>query len=232
MMLLVMLIKSISENFQCRQTSCRKYPSLNSILYLLWQSGDVEVNPGPAKSTIYRKWLYDICSIVRKEIAGIPAECNMSNIWKKKPDNWPRGELYSDPRNTKGMTVNKVENFLLILINCCDTNNLSREIKSEIDTWNSDRSKDNGQLLHLCRMRECLKSVEQVNRSLKVLQGNFLAGEVLRVEADTCIIISFYCQPTSYQQLITHTIYKSEATRKIASFLWKILHGKDPEKKI
>ncbi|XP_076070155.1 uncharacterized protein LOC143041901 [Mytilus galloprovincialis] len=231
MLLLIILIKNIDENIKCRQTSCRKYPCLNSILHLLWQSGDVEVNPGPANSTTYRKWLYEICSIVRKAIAGVTAECKMSNIWKKKPENWPQGELYFDPRNSKGLSVNKVEDFLLILIRCCDTNNLSQEIKSEIDTWNSHRSKENGELLHLYRMRKCLNLIEQVNRSLKVLQNYLLPDKNLTVEVNPCIRISLSCQPAIHQQLITHTIYRSEATRKIASFLWKILHGKDPEKK-
>lgn len=232
MLLLIILIKNIGKNIKCRQTSCRKYPCLNSILYLLWQSGDIEVNPGPANSTTYRDWLYQVCSIVRKAIAGVTAECKMSNIWKKKPENWPHGELYFDPRNSKGLTVNKVEDFLQILINCCDNDSkLSHEITSELDTWNKHKSKDNDQLLHLYRTRKCLKSTEQVDRSLKVLQSNVLPDEILTVEVNPCIRISLSCQPAIHQQFSTRTIYRSEATRRIASFLGRILHGKDPEKK-
>ncbi|VDI60465.1 Hypothetical predicted protein [Mytilus galloprovincialis] len=232
MVLLFIILKNISGNIKCRQTSCRKYPCLNSILYLLWQSGDIEVNPGPANSTTYRNWLYEICSIVRKAIAGVPAECKMCNIWKKIPENWPHGELYFDPRNSKGLTVNKVEDFLQILIRCCDgSSKLSHEITSEIDTWNKNRSKDNEQLLYLYRTRECLKSTEQVDRSLKVLQRHLLPGENLAVEVNSCIRISLCCQPAIHQKLNTHTIYRAEATRKIASYLCIILHGKDPEGK-
>ncbi|CAG2254467.1 unnamed protein product [Mytilus edulis] len=89
----------------------------------------------------------------------------MQEIWKMEPNNWPPGNYISDPRNTKGLTVKKVENFLQILIKCYDDTSkspaLSHEITSEIDTWNYHRSKDNDRLLHLYRTRKCLKTTEQ-----------------------------------------------------------------------
>ncbi|VDH93557.1 Hypothetical predicted protein [Mytilus galloprovincialis] len=229
MVVLFNILKNISGNIKSRQTSCRKYPCLNSILYLLWQSGDVEVNPGPANSTTYRKWLYEICSIVRKAISGDSPK----KIWKKQPENWPPGEPYFNPQ--KSPIGNKVEDFLQILIQCCgDTSKLSHEIISEIDTWNSNRSRNNDKLLHMYRTRNCLKSIEQIDRSLKVLQSHLLPDNTLSVDVKPGIHgiqISVYFPTALNQQFITHRIYRSDATRKMASDLGKILHGKDPEGK-
>lgn len=224
MLFLIILLKNTCENIKCKQSSCRKYPCLNSILYLLWQSGDVEVNPGPpAKSTTYRNWLYDVCSIVRKAIAGVSTDCKMNKIWQQKPKNWPPKESYFNPR-VKG--VNEVEDLLKNLLHCLDDKSkLPPDIESEI------KSKDIDKLLHLYRTRKCCMSIEQVNRSLKVLQSHLSAYDSLIIEGNTCIRISLSFQPARDQQVITHKIYRSVATRKMSSFLCRILHGKDPEVK-
>lgn len=221
-------MKNISENMKCKETRCRKYPCLNSILYLLWQSGDVEANPGPAKSITYRNWLYDVCSVVSKVIVGASAECKKKKIWQQPPVNWSAEEPYFDPRNSN-RSVNEVETLLQNLIQCCyDNSKLPHEISSEIDTWNSQKSKENYQLLNMYTSRVCCRSAE---KNVTVLRSHLLVDEVFKFEIDTGIQVIVSGQPAKDQQFTTQNIYRAEATRKIASFLCRILKGKDPAEK-
>ncbi|VDI13582.1 Hypothetical predicted protein [Mytilus galloprovincialis] len=229
MILLFLLTENINEIMKSIKARCRKYPCFNSILYLLWQSGDIEANPGPpANSITYRNWLYDVCSVVRKATVGVSPYCKMKNIWKQQPDNWPLGELYFDPRNSN-YNVHNVEAFLQVLLHCCEqTSQLPHDIKSEIDTWKSHKSKDNNQLLNLYIRRVCYRSTAQ---SMTILQSHISVDEVLEFKLDNSIIVRVSRQPATDQYVIAPKLFRADATRKIASFLCRILYGKDPEQK-
>lgn len=229
MILLLFLLDNVNENIKFTQKRCRKYPSLNSILYLLWQSGDVEANPGPpANSITYRNWLYDVCSVVRKATVGVSPYCKMKNIWKQQPDNWPLAELYFDPRNSN-YNVHNVEAFLQVLLHCCEqTSQLPHDIKSEIDTWKSYKSKNNNQLLNLYTRRVCYRSTAQ---SVTILQSHMSVDEVWEFKPDTSIVAKLSRKPPTYQNLIAPKLFRADTNRKMASFLCRIFNGKDPEQK-
>ncbi|XP_071127855.1 uncharacterized protein [Mytilus edulis] len=229
MTILFFITENIKKIIKCRQTLSMKYHCLNSILYLLWKSGDIEANPGPpANSIIYRNWLYDVCSVVRKATIGVSPYCKMKNIWQQQPDNWPPGEMYFDPRNSNS-NVQNVEAFLQTLQQCCDHScKLDHDIQSEIETWKSHKSKDNSQLLKLYTTRICCRSIEQ---SMKIIQSHLSDEEVLQLEEHTGINIIISCQPATSQQCITPKLFRADTTRKMASFLCRIFYGKDPEQK-
>lgn len=168
-----------------------------------------------------------MCSTVRKAIARKFDNCKAQNIWKHRPANWPHQEVYSDPRNSN-RSVYEVEHFLSLLLRCCgNTVRLSRDINSEIDVWHSLKSKDNAKLLNLYTFRVCRRSIEQ---SVNLLQSHVSTG-VLEFKVDIGLQVILSCQPTTGHQLITKPIYRAEATRKIASFLCRIIHGKNPDEK-
>ncbi|VDI47771.1 Hypothetical predicted protein [Mytilus galloprovincialis] len=229
MILLFLLTENINEIIKSIKARCRKYPCFNSILYLLWQSGDVEANPGPpANSITYRNWLYDVCSVVRKATVGVSPYCKMKNIWLQQPDNWPPGELYFDPRNSNS-SIHKVEAFLQILLHCFDhTRQLPHDIKSEIDAWKSLKSKDNSQLLNLYTRRVCYRSTAQ---SVTILQSHMSVDEVWEFKPDTNIIVKVSRKPATDQNVIAPKLFRADTTRKIGSYLCRIFHGKDPEQK-
>ncbi|XP_052073272.1 uncharacterized protein LOC127711317 [Mytilus californianus] len=110
--LLMLTIFLITSGGHHKSAELKKYLSLkyeyrDSILFLLWCSGDVEINPGPTHFTLRklddsekeRNWIYDMCSILVTLIKYKSFDNKNGGMWKEKPLHWPTDCLFYNPRN-------------------------------------------------------------------------------------------------------------------------------------
>lgn len=167
-MLILLIISSSSKH---KSSKLKKYLSLkyaykDAILYLLWCSGDVEINPGPtlkrlekkADSVKKRNWIHEMCTKTLKILKNIALDSKSDGMWKEKPDNWQelhRGKLFYDPRNkpkSEQLSIEDDKELMNCLLKCCDGKNipLPSNFQTEIIAWEEDDLK---LLLELCVTR-------------------------------------------------------------------------------
>ncbi|CAG2217749.1 unnamed protein product [Mytilus edulis] len=107
LLVLLLLLTSITSDGHHKSAKLKKYLSLkyeydDLALYLLWCSGDVEINPGPTFSkirSIYasekeRKWICEVCSVLVKLLKELPETSKPKALWKEKPTDWPTDEPF------------------------------------------------------------------------------------------------------------------------------------------
>ncbi|CAG2206163.1 unnamed protein product [Mytilus edulis] len=118
--LLMLTLLLIASGGHHKSAKLKKYLSLkyeyrDSILYLLWCSGDVEINPGPTFRTLRkipdsvkeRNWIYEMCSILLRLLKYRSIDLKNGGLWKEKPLHWPPEWPFYDPRNKpKGQGYN------------------------------------------------------------------------------------------------------------------------------
>lgn len=136
LLVFLQLITSITSDGHHKSDKLKKYLSLkyaydDLALYLLWCSGDVEINPGPTFSKIRpmhasekeRRWTYEVCSVLVKLLKELPATSKPKSLWKEKPTCWPQNEPYFDPCNKSKVLNDDLlsdERLFKCLMRCCD----------------------------------------------------------------------------------------------------------------
>lgn len=136
LLVLLLLLTSITSDGRHKSAKLKKYLSLkyeydDLALYLLWCSGDVEINPGPTflkirplyASEKERKWICEVCSVLVKLLKELPVTSKPKSLWKEKPTCWPQNEPYFDPCNKSKVqndNLLSVERLLKCLIKYCD----------------------------------------------------------------------------------------------------------------
>ncbi|XP_071175971.1 uncharacterized protein [Mytilus edulis] len=182
--LLMLILLMISSGSQHKSAKLKKYLSLkyayeDAILYLLWCSGDVEINPGPTRTELeekaiavkMRNWTLDMCTITLKLLKNKAWDSKFNGLWIEKPDNWQ--ELNADkpfynPRKkqkSKQLSVETDKELLKYLLKCCDGKSITlpSNFQREIDAWNSNKVK---LLLELCVTR---KEINSIKKSIELL---------------------------------------------------------------
>ncbi|XP_071131160.1 uncharacterized protein [Mytilus edulis] len=136
LLVLLLLHTSITSDDHHKSAKLKKYLSLkyaydDLALYLLWCSGDVEINPGPTFSKIRpmhasekeRKWISEVCSVLVKLLKELPETSKPKALWKEKPTDWPTDEPFFDPYNKSKVQNDDLlsdERLLKCLMRCCD----------------------------------------------------------------------------------------------------------------
>ncbi|XP_052071970.1 uncharacterized protein LOC127710242 [Mytilus californianus] len=140
LLVLLLLLTSITSDGHHKSAKLKKYLSLkykydDLVLYLLWCSGDVEINPGPTFSKIRsmhtsekeRKWTCEMCSVLVKLLKELPETSKPKCLWKEKPTCWPAYEPFFDPYNKSKVQNDDLlsnERLLKCLMKCCDENKI------------------------------------------------------------------------------------------------------------
>ncbi|CAC5387431.1 unnamed protein product [Mytilus coruscus] len=169
-LLLMLTLLLITSGGHHKSAELKKYLSLkyeyrDSILYLLWCSGDVEINPGPTLCTLRklpasvkeRNWLYEMCSILLRLLKYRSIDLKNDGLWKEKPLQWPSGRPFYDPRNKpkgQGYNTGTDKKLLECLVEHCHSeglfNNTSNfddeqakskvmQYQTEITEWKKNR---------------------------------------------------------------------------------------------
>ncbi|CAC5358630.1 unnamed protein product [Mytilus coruscus] len=131
LLLLGILSAGYRKSDKLKKFFSRKYEYDDLALYLLWCSGDVEINPGPTLSKIRpmhtsekeRKWTCEVCSVLVKLLKELPATSKPKCLWKDIPTCWPTFEPFFDPYNKSKVQNDDLlsdERLLKFLMKCCD----------------------------------------------------------------------------------------------------------------
>ncbi|CAC5358632.1 unnamed protein product [Mytilus coruscus] len=136
LLIFLLLVISITSDGHHKSAKLKKYLSLkyeydDLVLYLLWCSGDVEINPGPTFCKIRsmpasekeRKWICEVCSVLVKLLKELPEQSKPKALWKEKPTCWPTDEPFFDPNNKSKVQNDDLlsnERLLKCLMSCCD----------------------------------------------------------------------------------------------------------------
>ncbi|CAG2206173.1 unnamed protein product [Mytilus edulis] len=197
--LLMLTLLLIASGRHHKSAELKKYLSLkyeyrDSILYLLWCSGDVEINPGPTLCTLMkvpdsvkeRNWIYEMCSILLRLLKYRSIDLKSDGLWKAKPLHWPNGWPFYDPRNKpKGQGYNTVTDRKLLenLKEQCNgkgllkdlskfddehTKSKVRQYKLEITAWKNNRT----ELFELYTLRQELDTLRAAKKSLHKYKNN------------------------------------------------------------
>lgn len=129
-----------------------KYEYKDSILYLLWCSGDVEINPGPTLHSLRklpdsvkeRNWIYDMCSILLRLLKYQSIDFKNDGLWKEKPLNWPTDWSFYDPRNKpkgQGYNARTDKKLLECLEQHCNVEQIFKETTKFKDEHSRSRIK-------------------------------------------------------------------------------------------
>ncbi|XP_076109917.1 uncharacterized protein LOC143078819 [Mytilus galloprovincialis] len=182
--LLMLILLMISSGSQHKSAKLKKYLSLkyayeDAILYLLWCSGDVEINPGPTRTKLEeqaiavkkRNWTLEMCTITLKLLKHKALDSQFNGLWIEKPDNWQ--ELNADkpfynPRKkqkSKQLSDKTDKELLNCLLKSCDGKSITlpSNFQREIDAW---KGEDVKLLLELCVTR---KEINSIKKSIELL---------------------------------------------------------------
>ncbi|CAG2206162.1 unnamed protein product [Mytilus edulis] len=166
-----------------------KYEYEDSILYLLWCSGDVEINPGPTFRTLRkvpdsvkeRNWIYEMCSMLLRLLKYKSIDIRIDGLWKEKPLDWPVDSLFYDPRNKpkgKGYSIKTDGKLLENLVELCNgkkifqdisqfkdehTKSTVKQYQKEITAWRTNKA----DLFELYILRQELDILLEAKKSLQ-----------------------------------------------------------------
>lgn len=192
-LLLMLSLLLIASGGHHKSAKLKKYLSLkyeyrDSILYLLWCCGDVEINPGPTLGTLTkvsesvkeRNWLYEMCSILVRLLKYNSIDLKNNGLWKEKPLKWPTDWPFYDIRNKpkhQGYNTETDKELLAHLVEYCNKEEVFKNMKhdkdkhkklqlkqyqKEITAWQSNKT----ELFELYTFRKILDTLKAVKGSL------------------------------------------------------------------
>ncbi|VDI81920.1 Hypothetical predicted protein [Mytilus galloprovincialis] len=193
-LLLLLTLLLIASGRHHKSAELKKYLSLkyeyrDSILYLLWCSGDVEINPGPTLRTLRkipdsvkeRNWIYEMCSILLRLLKYKSINIRIDGLWKDKPLDWPVDSHFYDPRNKpkdKGYSIKTDKKLLENLEELCNWKGVCEEVtqfedeytkstvkqyQKEITAWRTNKA----DLFELYILRQELDNLLEAKTSLQ-----------------------------------------------------------------
>ncbi|XP_076106922.1 uncharacterized protein LOC143075410 [Mytilus galloprovincialis] len=207
-LLLLLTLLLIASGGHHKSAELKKYLSLkyeyrDSILYLLWCSGDVEINPGPTLSTLRkvpdsvkeRNWIYEMSSMLVRLLKYKSIDIRIDGLWKEWPLDWPVDTRFYDPRNKpkgKGYSIKTDRNLLENLKELCDGKKIFQDItqlkdehtkckvkqyKKEITAWRKNKA----DLFELYILRQELDILLEAKTNLQKYKKEPEIKEVLSV---------------------------------------------------
>ncbi|XP_052106809.1 uncharacterized protein LOC127739231 [Mytilus californianus] len=247
-MLIIMLLILIASTRHHKSAKLKKYLSQKyeykeAILYKLWCSGDIHINPGPPlkKSQLLhdsqreRAWTQDMSSILLKLYKGEPPHSKPKNLWREKPEHWPSNKPFYDtknhPHDEYGCFISDID-LLKCLIQCCDHRNvhIHNMYKKEIAAWTENKI----QLLHK------LHTFRTETEKIKTILQNFIiyrdTDELHQALDNIHVKLSLKVEEINIRnvpckRLKNQTEIFADITRYLAAVVCKIIQGKDPESK-
>ncbi|XP_071159038.1 uncharacterized protein [Mytilus edulis] len=247
-MLIIMLLLLVAATRHHKSAKLKKYLSQKyeykeAILYILWCSGDIHINPGPPmkKSRLLhdsqreRAWIQDLSSILLKLYKGKPPHSKPKHLWREKPDDWPSNKPFYDtknhPHDESGCFVSDSD-LLECLIQCCDCKKvyINNVYRNEIAAWRENRN----QLLYkLYTFRTETEKIKMVLQNFTIYKDNDELNEALNnINVKLCLKIGdsdLNNDPT--KRLKNQSEMIADTTRYLSAVVCKIIKGKDPESK-
>ncbi|VDI61830.1 Hypothetical predicted protein [Mytilus galloprovincialis] len=249
-LLLMLTLLLIASGGHHKSAELKKYLSLkyeyeDSILYLLWCSGDVEVNPGPTlrklrkvpKSQKERSWMYEMCSILLRLLKFESIDLKNDGLWREKPVLWPNEWPFYDPHNKPKDEKYGIENDRKLLKNIeqlCnekgifedinkfddDTKSKVKEYKTEITAWTNNKTK----LFEVYTLRQELNRLKEAKGNLHKYRND---PEVLQFFENLNAYLTFDPKEDKYFSSESYT----DIVRDLVMTFCRIDKGLDPLEK-
>ncbi|XP_071181313.1 uncharacterized protein [Mytilus edulis] len=250
-LLLLLTILFMASGGHHKSAELKKYLSLkyeyrDSILYLLWCSGDVEINPGPTLHTLRkvpdsvkeRNWIYEMCSMLLRLLKYKSINIRIDGLWKEKPLDWPVDSHFYDPRNKpkgKGYSIKTDRKLLENLEELCNgkgvleevtqfddeyTKSTVKQYQTEITAWRTNKA----DLFELYILRQELNILLEAKTNLQKYKKEPEIKEVLSVLNVDLIF-------DSEEDMCVRNAGYTDIVRDIAITLCRIGKGFDPLEK-